>query len=1057
MEQHLKQKSNFRTIRIFLFSLSILFAYAANGYAQNMVKGVVIDMTGEPLPGVSVVIKGTTTGTTTDVDGRYSINAPTSSTLLFSYVGMLPLEVKVNERRTINVTLSEDVSNLDEVVVVGYGAQKKVHLTGSVSSVSQKEILKTTASNISQTLVGKLPGLVTQQSSGQPGADDVSILIRGYSSYNGSGTPLMLVDGVEREIWRVDPADVETVTILKDAASCAVYGMKGAGGVILITTKQGTEGKPTINYRGSITLNHATSLPKMMNGTQYMKYYNLARQLDNIANGLEPGDGYFTDEEIAATYNGDPTDGFENTDWTAPIYNTTVMHQHNLSISGGTNKTKYYISGGFLNQDGIIKDHKNQRGNFRSNITTQVNEDLNVQLSIAGRVQDYYKPGGYTYENQKGYNIFHLMMYSLPYVPQEYNGYPTSAYRTSASAANAVYGSANSGFEKSRNVRLETSAKVEYSFPFLKGLKASMFASWDWHDGDGKTFTYAYDVMAFTPANKSNEQKGYELIKSANLSEEGNMYVGNSKEQQVVLRPSISYNNRFGLNDVGVLFLYEQTKVNSSTFSGSRKDFDIFDLPELSFGSASTASNSGSSGKSAYAGYVGRLNYAFDSKYLVEASFRYDGSYHFAEGHRWGFFPSVSLGWVASEEDFFKELFPKIEYFKFRGSVGVLGNDNVSAFLFRKAYSISGNSVAFGTKPTSQNTLYNTVSYPVADLTWEKCRTANFGFEMNAWNGLLGVEFDVFYKYTYDILQNISGTYPASLGGHVPSTVNDGTFENKGFELVLKHRNRIGDFNYSLNGNLTYAHNRILSKRQNDGTLPWQSTLGSSIGAVWGLKSMGLYQTQEELDNAPKPIGTTPRLGDIRYEDVNGDGQINAKDQVRIARNTRPEMMFALMADANYKGFDLSIQLQGAALCDKMLQQNWYNLNGVTDATPLTKPFYAGYDNAPLYLVENSWRPDNTNTEYPRLSLSPGTNNANISDFWKRNGAYVRLKNVVLGYTFPKRWIDKMGINNLRVYASGQNLLTFTEFKYLDPESANVITGYYPQQRTFSFGVDVSF
>lgn len=1059
IEQCFKQKSSFRTIRIILFSLSMLFAYATNGYAQNMVRGVVTDVTGDPLPGVSVVVKGTTTGTTTDIDGRYSINVPSTGTLIFSYIGMAKHEVKTQGQTTINVSLSEDVSSLNEVVVVGYGTQKKVHLTGSVASASSKEILKTTASNISQALVGKLPGLVSQQSTGQPGADDVSFLVRGYSSYNGTSTPLVLVDGVEREMARIDASDIESVTILKDASSCAVYGMKGANGVILITTKQGTEGKPVITYRGSVTFNHATNLPKMMNGTQYMQYYNLARQLDNIANGLEPGEGFFTDEEIAATYNGDPTDGYENTDWTSPIYKTTMMHQHNLSVSGGTDKTKYFISGGFLRHNGIIKDHKNQRGNFRSNITTEINRNLNVQLNIAGNIQDYYRPGGYTYENQKGYNLFHLMLYSLPYVPQEYNGYPTSGYRQSGSAANAVYGSANSGFEKARNVRLETSAKIEYSFPFLKGLKASMFASWDYYDGDGKTFTYAYDIMAFTPADKNNANKGngYSLVKSANLSPEGNMYVGNNKRQKVMLRPSISYNNKIGLHDIGALFLYEQKKENSSSLSGSRKDFDIFDLPELNFGDAATAIINGSSGKSAYAGYVGRLNYAYDNKYLVEASFRYDGSYLFAKGQRWGFFPSVSLGWVASEEDFFKDLLPKIDYFKLRGSVGILGNDNVDPFLYRKLYELNGNNVAFGTSPSSQSTLSNKVAYPMTDLTWEKCRTINLGFEMNAWNGLLGVEFDVFYKYTYDILQNITSIYPASLGGHVPTRMNDGTFDNKGFELILKHRNQIGDFNYSLTGNLTYAHNRILSKRQADGTLPWQSTLGSSIGDVWGLKSMGLYQTQEELDNAPKPIGTKPRLGDIRYMDINGDGQINSQDQVKIARNSRPELMFALMADANYKGFDLSIQLQGAALCDKMLQQNWYNLNGVTDQTPLTKPFYAGVDNAPLYLVENSWRPDNINAEYPRLSISPGTNNAQISDYWKRNGAYLRLKNVVLGYTFPKQWMSKLGVGSLRIYASGQNLLTFTEFKYLDPESANVITGYYPQQRTFSVGVDVSF
>ena len=295
MEQCFKQKSSFRTIRIILFSLSMLFAYATNGYAQNMVRGVVTDVTGDPLPGVSVVVKGTTTGTTTDIDGRYSINASNTATLEFSYIGMNKQEIKVNGRSTINIILKEDVANLDEVVVVGYGTQKKAHLTGSVATVSQKDMLKTTASNMSQTLVGKLPGLITQQSLGQPGSDDVSILIRGYSSFSGSGTVLVLVDGVERAMGQVDPNDVESVTILKDAASCAVYGMKAANGVVLVTTKHGQEGKTDITYRGSMTLSHATTLPKMMNGTQYMQWYNLARKLDN--NGVD--NPYFTDEEIA--------------------------------------------------------------------------------------------------------------------------------------------------------------------------------------------------------------------------------------------------------------------------------------------------------------------------------------------------------------------------------------------------------------------------------------------------------------------------------------------------------------------------------------------------------------------------------------------------------------------------------------------------------------------------------------------------------------------------------------------------------------------------------------
>ena len=416
---------------------------------KKNITGSVLDVDGDAIIGANIVVKGTTNGTITDLNGHFSISDVSSNAVLvLSYIGYKDKEIHVNNQSDFKIVLNEDTQALEEVVVVGYGTQKKAHLTGSVATVSQKDMLKTTASNMSQTLVGKLPGLITQQSLGQPGSDDVSILIRGYSSFSGSGTVLVLVDGVERAMGQVDPNDVESVTILKDAASCAVYGMKAANGVVLVTTKHGQEGKTDITYRGSMTLSHATTLPKMMNGTQYMQWYNLARKLDN--NGVD--NPYFTDEEIAATYNGDPTDGFENTDWTSDLYKTTLMHQHNLSINGGSNKVRYFISGGYLHQDGIIKGNKNERSNFRSNIDVQATKDIKVSLNTAALIKDYYQPGGYSYGNQQAYSIFHQLLYSIPFVPKEYEGYPTSAYRGATSAANPIYGSANSGFQESRRV-----------------------------------------------------------------------------------------------------------------------------------------------------------------------------------------------------------------------------------------------------------------------------------------------------------------------------------------------------------------------------------------------------------------------------------------------------------------------------------------------------------------------------------------------------------------------------------------------------------------------------
>lgn len=1020
--------------------------FSLNVRAQSVIKGQVLDMEGNPLAGVSVMVANSKAGTSTDFNGMYSISVPSSAkSLIFSLLGMEEQVVEISGRTKIDITLKESSDYLDEIVVVGYGSQKKVHMTGSVVSVSSRELNKVSVSNISQSLVGKLPGIITRQGQGLPGHDQVSILVRGFSSYNDSGKVLVLVDGVERDMNMVNPADVESVSVLKDAAACAVYGMKGANGVILVTTKRGASSGIALNYSGRLTLSSPTALPKMMNGTQYMQYYNLGRQLDGDT-------AFFTDEEIAATYNGDPSDGFENTDWTAPLYRTTTMHYHSLSISGGNSKAKYFISGSFQDQNGIIKNLENKKTNFRSNVDVTPVPGLTVSLNVGGFLQDFHQPGHFGFENAKVGGTYPMgLLYALPFVPQDYQGRPTSASRAGTSfIMNAEYGAANSGFKDTRTVKIETAGKIEYETPFLKGLKASVFYSWDWTDIGYKSFAYAYKVMAYQFATKKYEEKV-----SSGLLPDGNLFQSDSKTQYTMLRPQLSYSGSFGKHDVSVLFLYELSRYRSEAISGGRRTFALLDLAELDLGAKETASNSGYSDRKAYAGYVSRFNYAYAEKYLAEVALRYDGSYLFAKENRWGFFPSLSLGWVLSKENFFSSALPSVDFFKIRASVGEVGNDNVAPFLYRKNYGLNQGFVALG--GVAQNTLYNTVSYPMSELTWERVRSYDVGFEFNACKGLFGLEFDTFYKHTYNILNSVSGAYPPSLGGHIPTQENSGEFDNRGFELSLKHAYKVNDFNYKLSANLSYAHNKILKKVQSSNILPWQSVIGSSLGSFWGLQSDGLYQTEEELANAPAPIGVTPMLGDIKYVDYNGDGKISVDDMVKIGRSLIPEMMFAFQFDANWKGIDLSVMFQGAAISDKRLIGTWSN--GNNDATPLTRPWYANYDNSPLYLVENAWRPDNTDAEYPRLSVSgkSATNNYHISDFWNRDGAYLRLKNVTLGYTLPSKWTRKAHLQNVRFFLNGTNLLTFTEFKYIDPESPNVVTGYYPQQRTFTFGIDLSF
>ena len=1029
-------------------------------FAQQTVTGLVTDVNGDPLPGVVVMIKGTNTGTTTDDGGLYSISAQPNQTLVFTSLGMETMEYRVGNRTRLDVELREDTTLLDEVVVVGYGTQKKIHVTGSVSAVSGTELKKATATNVSQQLVGKLPGIITQQSLGQPGSDQVSILVRGYSSYNDSGTVLVLVDGVERDMNLVNPADIESITVLKDASATAVYGMKAANGVILVTTKRGDEGTASVSYTGRLITNHATALPQMMTGDQYMKYYNLGYQLDQWVTGvaLEDTVPYFTDAEIAATTNGDTSDGIENTNWMEPLLRTTLTHQHNVSVSGGSKKVNYFVSGGFQDQRGFLEGHYNKRTNVRSNIDVKPNKDLKISLNLGVMYQEYNQPGNLSYANATtGGTIPFCLMFALPFVPKTYDVDPTSPYygmatspmRTAgAFVANAEYASQHSGYSYSQTAKIETSARVEYSIPFLQGLKLALQYSYDWRDLDSKTYAYGYQLMAWNFADRT-----YELKECSHALAEGNLYMGDQKYTQAILRPEISYNRKFGKHEVSGLFLYEQNSGFSKSFSTSAQNFALLDVDELPFADAKTAKNSSGREYTGYSSYIGRLNYAYDDRYLLEVSGRYDGSYKFGRGHRWGFFPAVSAGWVLSKEDFIKDAMPWVDLLKLRASAGEVGNDNVGAYLYRKNFSLNSNGTALGRVP--QATMYNITSYPNFDLTWEHIRTYDVGFEFNAWKGLIGVEFDWFYKYTYDILDNITAAVPPSLGGHYPTVDNAGAFDNRGFELSLNHSNRIGDLVYRINGNVSWAHNRILKRRQADGILPWQDVIGTSWGSIWGLQSDGLYQTQEEVDNAPD--GVEPKIGDIKYIDQNGDGKIDGDDYVRIARNPRPELMYALQADASWKGFDINIQFQGGALCDKMLIGNW--ANGVSDATPLTKPWYANYDNAPLYLVEQSWRPDNTDATYPRLSVNATSyrNNYRVSDFWKRNGAYLRLKNVSLGYTLPRSLTRKVGMESVRLFLTGTNLLTFTEFKYLDPESPNVVTGYYPQQRTLTFGLDLNF
>lgn len=1029
----------------FIIFLLILTPYVSLAQSVRTVTGKVTDGTGEPLTGANIVLKGSLQGTVADYDGNFSINVPSNSsnTLVFSFIGYESKEVVITNQTIISVILSTLAESFEDFVVVGYGVQKKIHLTGSVSQIGSKEVLKVPAANVGQMIVGKIPGVLSRQANGAPGTDGVTFQVRGFSSWEGS-SPLILVDGIERNFSDIDPNDIETISVLKDGVA-AVYGFRAANGVILVTTKRGSqsESRPTISYSGSASFSKNTQLPKFMNGTEYMNWYNLARELDG-----QPAK--FTEEEIAMTQNGDPTDGYENTNWMSPLEKPAPMHQHNLQISGTGQHVRYFISGGFKDQRGFFRDFKQQTTNLRSNVDVNPVKYLTISLDLSAAFSRYYRPGAYSYTNQEYNNVFGLMMYALPFVPKEYKGYPTSGYR---GGGNPEYGKDHSGFSNTDKNTLQTKANIEFRVPGVDGLKTSLMTSYDFADSDGMSFSYAYKLYQYTFSTKT-----YSLTDAMSLNNDGNMYQGRNRSSRMVLRPSISYDQRFGKHDFSALALMERTEYKDSDISGSRSGFVIFENPQLNFGtnSGTTYNNSGKSSKTMMAGWVGRLNYAYASKYLAEFSFRYDGSYKFIPEYRWGFFPSLSAGWVISEESFFN--YAPVDKLKIKASVSKLGNDTTPADLWRRLYTTSSSApVTFGGK--DYKIISNDNTYLAPELTWAKTNTYNLGMEFSLWKGVLSGEADIFYKFTYDILQTVAAVYPPSIGGNYPTRENSGEFEAKGFEILLRHSKSFRDFRYDLTGNISYATNKILKRTQSTNVLPWQDIIGSSVGDIYGYKAIGLARTQEDLDNAPIPPTSSLRplaLGDLLYEDVNGDGKIDSRDQVKIAQSAMPKMIYSFTADFSYKGFDLSAQFQGAGVTDKMLCGIWDN--GSSDNTPLTRPFYGNSDNTPLYLIEGAWRPDNPNGKYPRLSANPNYGNSGLlSSFWRVNGAYLRLKQLAIGYTLPKKVISAIGVNNMRVYVAGLNLLTFTEFKYLDPESPNVLQGYYPQQKTLSVGLNLAF
>lgn len=990
------------------------------------ITGKIIDSNGEAIIGASVVVKGTSNGTITDIDGNFTLTVPVKSILTVSYVGYETVYVPVDGKKTFSITLKEDTEMLDEVVVVGYGTQKKATLTGSISQVGGDEIKKLAAANLTNTLAGKTAGVIANTRSGEPGEDNADILIRGKGTL-GSTAPLIVVDGIaDRSFSRLNPEDIESISVLKDA-SAAIYGARAANGVILVTTKRGAEGKVKVNYSGNVSFSQPTRIPEMLNSYQYATYVN---EFD-AAQGNTPT---YSETAMAKILDGSDPISFPDTDWWDSVTkNWATNTQHSLSVSGGNDKLSFYSSAQYAYQDAIYKNtpQNYNQYQFTTNIDAKINKSIKFSMDILGR-QEVRNRGIYSTEDLFGYFLTTNPM-SVPYYP---NGLLRIGYDGITNNALLMV-SDTPGTNKTNYHTLNLKPKVRIDLDALTpGLYAEGYAALDYSFNDGKSINTPYDIYSYSSATDE-----YTNHKDATGAISVNSW--SNKSNTITLNARIGYTRTFNeAHRIDAFASYEQSKYNYSSLSGYRTNYLSSALPDLDFGSKVDADkdNGGNSTETARQNWFGRINYGYKDKYLAEFTIRYDGSMNFAQGHRWGVFPSVSAAWVISQEDFFEPLLNVVNFFKIKGSWGMMGNDNITAYQYLSMYSFNSSaSYAFGTDPSYVQGVYETrTANPL--VTWEKAKTWNVGFSAQFLSGKLGLDFDYFQSRRNDILITRNASVPTYSGLSLPAE-NLGKVKNHGFEVVATYRDKAGDFEWGATGNLTYANNEVVYMDEATKTPEWQRATGHPIDGITVYKAIGIYQTQEEIDATPHLPGTKP--GDLIYQDTNGDKSITWDDAIRIDKSTTPKWIFGLTLNGAWKGIDLNVFFQGQADAEQL----------VMPAMNMPTDFYEGR------WIETNTAEENASAKWPRAFMKAAAvdnRNSLSSTWWLRNASFVRLKSVELGYTFPNLMVKKLGLEKLRIYANGNNLFTIDSMGIFDPEMTAGIKGY-PIQRTLTFGVNVTF
>ena len=1020
-----------------LFWMSCCIVFNALAQEQLNISGTVTDAAGEALIGVSVTVKDAKgLGTITSIDGKYNIKIQQYQTLVFSYIGYKPVSVLVKgDKKVIDVQMSEEKTNaIDEVVVTGLGTQKKLTVTGAITNVDVSQMKQFPSSNFTNALAGNVPGIIAMQSSGQPGKSTSRFWVRGISTFGASASAMILVDGFERNnIDDLNIEDIESFSVLKDASATAIYGSKGANGVILITTKHGKAGKININVKGEASYNTRTITPKFIDAPTYANLLNEARVTRNLAPQYQP-------EELALIRSGLDPDFYPNVDWSKLLLkNGAMSYRADLSMSGGGNTARYFVSLSYVEDQGMYNTDETlrkkydtnanyKRWNYRMNVDIDVTPTTIIKLGVSGNLNKRNSPGlgdQYLWSELFGFNALSSpVLYSNGYVP---------AYGNNIHQMNPWVSSTRTGYNEEWDNNIQTNVTVEQKLDFItKGLSF--------------TGRFGYDTY--------NSNHIYYRLWPA-------MYRANSRDSQ----GNIIWDK-----------LFEETSMSqTSGGDGSRHEFleallrwdRTFDkLHNFSAVSRFTQDeriqtrNIGTDIKNSVSkrnqGLAGQLTYNYALRYFIDFNFGYNGSENFADHHRYGFFPAFSLAWNVAEEPLVKKALPWLNMFKLRYSWGKVGNDNMGRFpyLYTLDYTPNigynwGSNLTSGTIPGIH---YTQMASP--NVTWEVARKTDFGFDFVAFDNKFSLTMDYFHeKRTGIFIQRMF--LPDITGLESYPWANVGAVKSKGFDGNFQYKDHIGEINWTVRGNITYSKNTILERDEENNVYAYQYGKGYRVNQQRGLIALGLFRDYDDIRNSPKQSWGTVQPGDIKYKDVNGDGIVDDGDRVAIGATDTPSLIYGLGASVSWRGFDLNLHFQGAGKYTFLINSGavnafrdgrWGNiLQGITDNRWISSD------------ISGTKETENPNAPYPRLSYGYNLNNQQSSSFWLRNGRFLRLKNLDIGYTLPKPMVNTIHLESVRIYISGQNLITWSPFKLWDPELDSSQRGQiYPITRSFTAGIQIS-